>query len=128
MRDCGENVFYNCTNLKEIALNNNLTRIGLKCFTNCKSLININLPYSLKSIAYNLFNGCTSLKSITIYDTLLGFSSSVFNDCPNFDTLAIIGNKNMTTIIPSYVFQKIKYLYVDNNLISNMKLLKQIII
>lgn len=124
IRDCGENTFSNCTSLKEITLNNNLTRIGLKAFMYCKSLININLSQSLKSIGFNLFGGCTSLKSITLYDILLGFSNSVFDNCPNFDTLTIIGNKNMTTIIPLYVFQKIKYLYVDNNLISEYETFK----
>lgn len=84
----------------------------------------IKLSNTLYKIGDGAFYNCVNLKSIKFPDTMRDCGENVFYNCPNFDTLTIIGNKNMTSIIPSYVFQKIKYLYVDNNLIQEYETFK----
>ena len=60
----GQNVFYECKNLKEIVIPEGITSIGKNCFINCTNLEKITLPSTLKLIETDAFSGCTALKEV----------------------------------------------------------------
>ena len=59
-------MFYNCTNLSKVTLNNNIEELDSRVFMNCTSLKEITLPSNLKKIIYS-FIGCTNLKNDMMY-------------------------------------------------------------
>ena len=70
VKSLGDNTFYDCGNLKEIRLSENLSEIPSSAFYNCYSLKEIDLPKNLKSIGYQAFGHCSDLKEITLPNTL----------------------------------------------------------
>ncbi|MBE6666026.1 MAG: leucine-rich repeat domain-containing protein [Ruminococcaceae bacterium] len=84
-----ELTFYDCVNLKEIALPSGLTRICAKAFYNCSSLLEINLPEELVRIDDAAFVNCASLKTITIQTKLnmISIKAPAFRDIPKLETI-----------------------------------------
>ena len=60
----GQNVFYQCENLKEFVVPEGITKIGKNCFKDCINLERIVLPSTLSFIDTDAFSGCTSLKEV----------------------------------------------------------------
>lgn len=58
--------FYQCDNLVNVSLPQNLEVIGNSAFKNCYSLKNVKLPQNLKTIDSGAFEGCSSLKDLQI--------------------------------------------------------------
>ena len=87
----GPYCFYNCTNLKNVALPNSLTRIDNNAFQGCKSLEEIKIPEGVTAIGDNAFADCTNLKKVYLPDSLgrseflpiFIFCEYVFSNCEN---------------------------------------------
>jgi hypothetical protein len=65
--------FYDCANLTEVKLSDNLTKIPADLFGTYKEgsgLKKVNLPKNLTGIGYAAFDGCTELTELVIPDTL----------------------------------------------------------
>ena len=60
----GQDLFYGCSNLKEISLPSTLCALGQGCFWGCSSLESITIPYGVTFIGYYAFTDCTALKDI----------------------------------------------------------------
>jgi len=58
-------VFYNCSNLSEITLPDNIPCIGSNMFYGCSSLTNITIPNSVRNVFNTSFSRCTHLQSLT---------------------------------------------------------------
>ena len=58
--------FYNCSNLINITLPDNVTSIGENAFAWCSGLTSIVIPDSVTSIGYQAFYNCSGLTSITL--------------------------------------------------------------
>jgi len=56
--------FLNYTELREIALPETLTEIGVKAFYGCTQLVSLSFPEALTEIGCNAFYGCTQLASL----------------------------------------------------------------
>lgn len=84
-----ELTFYDCVNLKEIALPSGITRICAKAFYNCSSLLEIHLPEELVRMDDAAFVNCTSLKVVTVPAKLKLFSLeiSAFRDVPALEKI-----------------------------------------
>lgn len=106
------NAFYNCTNLKEInlddveyievgAFNNtsiqniyikNLKELKSFAFSACKNLKEVIIEDSLKVVDENAFSGCMQLSKIILPETLAKIKSNAFDKCKNIKELKIPAN------------------------------------
>lgn len=87
----GPYCFYKCTNLKNVALSNSLTRIDNNAFQGCKSIEEIKIPEGVTAIGDNAFADCTNLKKVYLPDSLgrseflpiFIYCEYVFSNCEN---------------------------------------------
>ena len=84
----GQNVFYDCSNLREVVIGNGITEIPADdtnpkegMFGNCKRLESVTLSNALAVIGDRAFYGCSSLESITIPDSVHTVGSAAFQRC-----------------------------------------------
>ncbi|MDF2986190.1 MAG: leucine-rich repeat protein [Eubacterium sp.] len=91
----GEKAFSQCSNLKTVTINANLTSIGPSSFYKCVALETINIPSTVSSIGSAAFDNCYALKSINIPDNVTAIDHSVFRRC---DSLTSLTMKNVTSI------------------------------
>lgn len=105
-------VFYNCSNLSEITLPDNIPCIGNNMFVGCTSLTSITIPNSVRAVWSNSFSGCTNLTSLTftgltgrcdIGSTLTNLSSLTINE--GATQLRVTGSSLTTLTVPSTVTQ-----------------------
>ena len=96
--------------IKNIDIQNGITRIGTYAFNECSNLISISIPNSTTSIGDGAFYGCSNLTSISIPDSVSYIGGSAFEYCssltsiniPNgvtrFDYYTFYGCSNLTSI------------------------------
>ena len=75
-----KNMFYGCTNLATVTLNDKVTEIGEGAFQNCAALANFALPVGVNEIKKNTFNGCAKLGAITL-DGITSLGEGAFKGC-----------------------------------------------
>ena len=106
LKTIGNEVFYNCTNLKTIdfaqveeigesafrysgitsaILPETVEVIGLYAFTNCTALTSVYIPASCTSIGWNTFSQCTALTDLRVG---VGFNADL--------TITYVGNNQIT--------------------------------
>lgn len=85
----GNNVFFDCPNLKSVSFPNGLTQIGTKAFYGCTGLGTLNLPNSLTRIDEYAFSHCSSLTSLSIPGSLTTIKNATFSGCTSLDSLFI---------------------------------------
>jgi hypothetical protein len=73
--------FFENSDIKEIIIQDGVTRIGGSNFNNCFSLESITLPDSLTSIGDWAFSGCEILRSIEIPDSAVDIGKGAFASC-----------------------------------------------
>lgn len=99
--------FANCTNLKEIDINNNIAKISESAFTNCTSIKNIQLPESIAIIEKNAFKNCESLTFIKTPANMESIGVGAFINCKSLRQIYIPSG---VTKIEDYCFTNCKYL------------------
>ena len=121
VKDLGEAVFFECRNLTNIVLPQNLTYINNSMFAFCDSLTNesFSIPNSVSVIGSNVFNNCQSLTSIQLPDGLQKIGENAFNECSNLESIVVPQN---VTVIESRVFNNCSKLR-DVQLSSNLKII-----
>lgn len=75
--------------VKEIVIENGITRIGDYAFDYCTEVESITIPDSVTSIGTFAFNKCSKLESITIPDSVISIDSMAFGECRNLKTITI---------------------------------------
>ena len=91
----GDYMFYRCTNLKHVYLENalNLTKLGHGAFLNCTSLEDIYYPNDLSMnismIDSSVFKNCYSLKEFRIPDGVNYIVATAFQNCSSLKTVTI---------------------------------------
>jgi len=87
--------FFQCTDLREVRLPNDLDSIGERWFNDCSSLTKITLPSTIKSIEYSAFRNCRSLREIIIPDNVESIGSSAFCGCSSFINVKLPNSLNL---------------------------------
>lgn len=67
----GDEAFYNCTDLKNVEIGDNVLRLGKGCFSNCETLQSIGLCDGLKYINERAFYECESIEKMIIPDSVV---------------------------------------------------------
>lgn len=77
----GFNAFYDCDNLRSIAIPDSVISIGAVAFASCSSLTSITIPNSVTSIGESAFSWCVSLTNVTIPDSVISIGEGAFYNC-----------------------------------------------
>lgn len=80
-----EYAFWDCENLKDVSLSNNLKEIPAYAFSNCKGLEKVDVPYSVKSIQMKAFQNCVKLSEIEIPESVSFIHETAFEGCTLLD-------------------------------------------
>ena len=73
--------FYNCKNLKNIVIPDNITYIGEASF-HSSGLESVTIPSSVAGMYHSAFWECESLQSVTINTNAITTYADYFTDCP----------------------------------------------
>ena len=84
--------FYQCNNLTNVSIPNNVTRIGERAFSGCKNLATITLPSSLVTIDNRAFYSCEKLENLNLPSSLETIGEEAFVSCNSLTTLTIPGS------------------------------------
>lgn len=84
-----EEAFYECRNLKQIEVGNNVNIIGDSAFKGCENISSIALPASVACIGDNAFENCTSLAAIRIVYGVTKFGNRAFKGCSNLESIEL---------------------------------------
>ena len=80
VKEIGDGAFFDCTNLKKIAISKGLNAINKFTFRKCSSLTEVNIKSSLTYIGYGAFQECKSLKQLLI-PPVENIYKYAFRDC-----------------------------------------------
>ncbi|MGM9899062.1 MAG: leucine-rich repeat domain-containing protein, partial [Bacilli bacterium] len=85
----GDSAFYGCSSLTSITIPEGVTSIGDHAFRFCSSLISITIPKGVTSIGDHTFCGCSSLTSITIPEGVTSIGIQTFRECSSLTSITI---------------------------------------
>lgn len=92
----GDFAFDYCTEVESITIPNSVTSIGDFAFNNCSKLESITIPDSVISIDAMAFALCSELKTITIPDSVTTLGEDAFFYCTNLTSVKL--SKNLKSI------------------------------
>jgi len=96
-----EGAFQECTELREVILNDGLREIGNSAFRECHSLKSITLPSSVTKIGDEAFRDCSSLKKVVLNEGILEIGDCAFDSCSSLQSITL---PSTVTEIGSYAF------------------------
>lgn len=99
--------FYNCTNLRSVALPSSVKSIGAFAFNGCSSLESIIIPEGVISIGEKAFTGCEGLLSVRLPSTLISMGKNVFDGCKKLNNVVVPAE---LAVLPDYTFANCKAL------------------
>lgn len=73
-----DEAFLNCTSLKTVISNGNLTYLGEKAFYGCKNLESVTFNGTVEEIAWAAFADCSDLETLTLPNCSVRLGESVF--------------------------------------------------
>lgn len=97
----GEMAFFGC-GFETVDLPQNLTSIGASAFWQCRSLTDITIPDTVTTIETGAFVGCLNLTNIKLPETLKKIPSSMFQGCTSMTNITI---PETVTIIGESAFE-----------------------
>lgn len=75
-----DGVFYGCTSLESVILNEGIEEIGRYAFTHCTSLKSIVIPNGVHTLGEKVFEDCPALAEITLPSTVRNIGTSCFTN------------------------------------------------
>ena len=84
-----ENLFCDCSELKEITIPDSVTEISYCAFSGCLNLTNVTIGSNVEIIRDSAFAYCYSLKEITIPEKVKFIESNAFLDCTSLTSFNI---------------------------------------
>ena len=82
--------FMNCSNLKEVKLNENIISIGDYAFRNCTGITEMDIPETVTSIGSYGFYGCSGLTALNISNNVTSVGSSALANCNNLTVFGFL--------------------------------------
>ena len=93
LKKIGFGAFHSCTSLSIIILPSTVTEIDSSAFNKCKQLREVVSNDGLQKIGWNAFYDCTSLSSITLPSTVTDIGNHAFYNCSNL--MEVIFNEGL---------------------------------
>ncbi len=85
----GDETFSGCDDLTSITIPDSVTSIGNRAFSECANLSSIIIPNSVTDIGYQAFYGCTSLSSVYIPNSVTSIDWGAFWGCTSLTSIVI---------------------------------------
>lgn len=114
------------TGIKNVVVEEGITKLGDDIFTNCFILSKVTLPETLSEIGIYAFSGCSALVEISIPDSVTKIGVAAFYKCTNLDDVKM--SKNIVSVgydafqdtgnVARYIEGDFTCKYIDNVLIS----------
>lgn len=82
-------MFSGCTALDSVSLPSGLETLGAYAFSGCTSLRHIKLPSGLETLGTEVFSGCTSLRHIKLPKGLCTINAGAFHDCSSLKAITL---------------------------------------
>ena len=98
-----EGVFYGCSNLKNVELEEGLPVIADSLFMGAPAIETLVIPASVTEIEYRAFYSCTGLVNLVIPETVTTMAEYVFEGCTGLQT--VTWPSSLPTI-PKYTFSE----------------------
>lgn len=98
----GSSVFSGCTNLTEVVLPDNATKISSSMFSGNSKLTTVNIPETTTKIESSAFYS-TAINNIVFPDSLIEIGNNAFYNCINLSSVVVSENANYT--LGQYAFQ-----------------------
>lgn len=96
--------FWNCADLEEIILPDNLISIGERAFEGCVSLRGIKLPEQVQSVGSEAFYDCTALEAIYIPASVETMGVDSFYGCSQLEHIFFAGDlRDWMELYPQYI-------------------------
>ena len=92
-KETGAGTFFNCINLTDVELSDNVEEITGYTFQRCKSLETIELGNSITHIHYRVFGECEKLKSITIPQNVRYLGNFLLANCLSLESVVSLIDK-----------------------------------
>ena len=105
--------FKNCTTLKNITIEANLTYVGAHSFEGCTSLESISLPTNVHEIGEYAFANCTRLASVSISEDIMIIGPWAFANCTALMDVTIPGTVQSVLHNAFYNVGNVNYLPSD---------------
>ncbi len=84
-----KDMFSGCTALDSVSLPSGLETLGAYAFSGCTSLRHIKLPSGLETLGTEVFSGCTSLRHIKLPKELRTIDADAFKDCSSLKAITL---------------------------------------
>ena len=91
LKKIGQLAFYSCTSLESITFPSTLQEIGGSAFDNCNHLRQVVFNHGLQKIGRAAFYECKSLRSITFPSIVIELELGAFNSCRNLREVVLHG-------------------------------------
>jgi hypothetical protein len=85
----GENAFYGCHGLSDIAIPTSMTHIGESAFFDCRGLTVLSIPGNVTSIGQYAFSDCECLTGVTFSDGAIIIRYRAFEYCKNLTDVTL---------------------------------------
>jgi len=112
-----DGAFYNCKNLSEIILGNDVTFIGTNAFYHCENLTSITIGRGVSAIQSDAFSYCISLKNLYINSITawcgINFADSSANPLSRAEYLYLNNKLATDIVIPDGVTRIRKYAFCN---------------
>ena len=101
----GSHAFEDCNKLSSVAIAKSIDYIGGSAFSGCSSLEDVEIPNGVQSIYSAAFKSCSSLKNIIVPRSVKYIGNSAFLDCSGLTTVSLL--------CKSSAFKKVKTIYPE---------------
>ncbi len=85
----------NGTEVSNVVIPNNITKINAYTFYNCTSLTSVKFPNTITDIKNDAFYGCKNLASITIPRSVVSIGDKAFGECENVVSIIVESGNDM---------------------------------
>jgi hypothetical protein len=88
----GNGAFFSYSGITSVTIPNSVTSIGSTAFANCTGLTSATIPNSITNIDWYTFSGCTGLTSATIPNSVTSVGFRAFEGCTSLTSVSIPGS------------------------------------
>lgn len=93
VENIGIRAFENCTNLKSITLNDNVSNFGSYCFAG-SGLTSIKFSDEIETLSTGMFANCTSLREVTLSKRMRSIPELLFYNCDSLKSILLPASVN----------------------------------
>lgn len=104
--EIGNGAFFNCSNMTNVSIPNNVTFIGQDAFADCTNLLNISIPNSVTNILGSAFENCFAMTNAAIGSNVSVIGDMAFSDCSSLQAIMVHSNNLFFSSVDGMLLDK----------------------